>query len=106
MSRNTTLNSKIKYLAIFSVLLTSSTVFAASNVVAQSASNLVESNKLKQRKRSRPPVFSGQKVRSEAVVPLGNNQTTITDTVVRYVDENGNLTTGKMWCGMWMRMAT
>lgn len=95
MSRNTTLNSKIKYLAICSVLMSFSTVFAASSVVAQSASNIVESNKPKQKERSRPPVFSGQKVRSEAVVPVGNNKTTITDVVVRYVDENGNLTTGK-----------
>ncbi len=90
------------YLTISSCLLSQITVSAASNAIAQPASNPVETTivsqsikPIKQQKRSRPPVFSGQKVRSEAVVPMGNNETIITKIAVRYVDEDGKLTTGK-----------
>lgn len=46
------------------------------------------------RGRSKTPVFSGQKVRNKAVVPPGN-QEIITEILVRFVDEAGNLVSGK-----------
>jgi outer membrane protein insertion porin family len=46
------------------------------------------------RRRSKTPVFSGQKVRNRAVVPPGN-QEIITEILVRFVDEAGNLVPGK-----------
>lgn len=46
------------------------------------------------RRRSKTPVFSGQKVRNKAVVPPGN-QEIITEILVRFVDEAGNFVPGK-----------
>jgi len=46
------------------------------------------------RERSLSPVFSGQQMRSDAIVPVGN-QETITKIVVRYLDADGNPTQGK-----------
>ncbi|MFM2312417.1 MAG: hypothetical protein RLZZ04_1693, partial [Cyanobacteriota bacterium] len=46
------------------------------------------------RRRSKTPVFSGQKVRNKAVVPPGK-QEIITEILVRFVDEAGNLVPGQ-----------
>lgn len=62
--------------------------------MAQSESDNRVNRSVKPRRRSRTPVFSGQKVREEAIVPTGNREI-ITDIVVRYVDDEGNLTAGK-----------
>ena len=46
------------------------------------------------RRNSETPLFSGQKVREEAIVPIGNREV-ISDIVVRFVDEDGNPVEGK-----------
>ena len=80
--------------------LLSLSVLAASKAVAQSATsvaqlNISQSREPVKRRPRRTPVFEGQKVRKDAVVPAGNNEV-ITDIVVQYVDLDGNLTAGKV----------
>jgi outer membrane protein insertion porin family len=88
------------------VMLVLPLILANTDAVAQSKPNF-EHKQLKQltevapnpsSKRSRrspkTPVFSGQKVKNNAVVPVGN-QEIITDIVVRFVDREGNLIQGK-----------
>ncbi len=87
-----------RYSIFLSSLLYAISLFAASDAVAQSTNSEAELNSqssepAKKRPR-RTPVFAGQKVREEAVVPAGNNEI-ITDIRVQYVDDEGNLTTGK-----------
>lgn len=60
--------------------------------VAQSEPNPDESTVEQQ--RSPTPVFSGQQMRPDAIVPVGQNET-ITKIVVRYVNQDGNITTGR-----------
>ena len=83
---------------IFSGLFSVASALTANETVAQSVtskaqSNIAQSSQPAKRRRRRP-VFAGQKVREEAVVPAGNDEV-ITDIRVQYVDEEGNLTTGK-----------
>ena len=91
MSQYPTLRTK-DFAIVCSLL--SLAVFTTSNAVAQSESTQTNQSVDRSRRRSRTPVFSGQKVRQEAIVPAGNNQI-ITDIEVVYVDEDGNLTEGK-----------
>ena len=88
MSQYPTLRTK---LAIACSLLSVIAVFTSSDATAQSESD--EKNRPRPR-RLRSPVFSGQKVREEAIVPRGNKEI-ITDLVVRYVDDEDNLIQGK-----------
>ena len=75
-------------------------IFVNTNTVAQTEpSNQTLSgdrlNGQKQAQRnSRTPVFSGQRVREEAVVPQGNGEV-IRDIEVVFVNEDGNLVEGK-----------
>ena len=91
---------KFSILPIILLLL----IFTGNNAVAQSkhssenkkitvAERADNSTKLP-RQSSPSPVFSGQKVRDEAIVPVGN-QEVITNIVVLFVDEDGNLIEGK-----------
>lgn len=95
LSRYSTL--QIKGLAIL-WLLSVITVLTPSEAAAQTESNPIQSeqpNKLSEKpQRSRPPVFSGQTMRSDAIVPVGRNET-ISDIVVRYVNRDGNISAGK-----------
>ena len=59
-----------------------SLIFADNNVVAQST------------QPNKEPALSGRSVSKKAVVPEGEREI-LTDIVVRFVDENGNLTPGK-----------
>jgi outer membrane protein insertion porin family len=84
------------FMAILALLL------VGTNAVAQSKPNLknkqlteVGNNLSKRPRRNfKRPVFSGQKVKDRAVVPFGN-QEIITDIVVRFVDAEGKLISGK-----------
>ena len=77
--------------------LSIATIFSGSKAFAQSNQSVpdavVAQAEITQR-RLRSPVFEGQQVRQEAVVPAGNNEA-IADIEVVYVDEDGNLTEGK-----------
>lgn len=73
------------------------------NAVAQSKPRkdnpqiiVVQTKPVKQRphRRVKTPVFAGQKVREEAIVPWGK-QEIITEIVVRFVDQQGNLISGQ-----------
>ena len=81
-------------------LLSAIAVFIPNNAVAQ----IVPEDKTtvaqrtnhpsEQIRRWRSPLFSGQQVREEAVVPAGNNETIVEIEVV-FVDEDNNLIEGK-----------
>ncbi|MEM7591931.1 MAG: BamA/TamA family outer membrane protein [Cyanobacteria bacterium P01_A01_bin.83] len=83
-------------------ILSLTTLLSKSYAVAQSKPNTTKTVVGESTQQSttnitqRPPtpVFSGQQVGPDAVVPVGN-QEKITDIVVRYVDSDGNLTSGK-----------
>ncbi len=62
--------------------------------IAQAKPNSDETDNDQERSRLENSVFSGQKVRSEAIVPVGN-QEIITDITVRFVDEDGKLIAGR-----------
>ena len=87
-----------KYFIFLSGWLYAVSLFAPNNAVAQSIGsdelNISQSSQPVKRRPRRTPVFAGQKVRKEAVVPAGDNEV-ITDVRVQYVDRDGNLTTGK-----------
>ena len=71
--------------------------FCGNRAYAQSNSTLAETIAQSDRTQPRslqPPVFSGQQVRPDAVVPAGNNEE-IAEIQVVYADEEGNLTKGK-----------
>ena len=85
-----------RYFIFLSGLFYVISLFTASDAVAQSITSdeLDISQSSQPAKRRRRPVFAGQKVRKEAVVPAGDDEV-ITDIRVQYVDNEGNLTTGK-----------
>ncbi|MEO0835320.1 MAG: BamA/TamA family outer membrane protein [Cyanobacteria bacterium J06642_3] len=98
MRRYLTLQNK---LTVVIGILSLTTLLSKSYAVAQLAPNTTktivgepaqQSTNITQRPRT--PVFPGQQMRPEAIVPVGN-QEKITDIVVRYVDSEGNLTSGK-----------
>lgn len=83
------------------LLLSLTTIFTVTNVAAQEQPSTGNSQDLKpnqptesQTPRSRAPVFSGQQMRSDAIVPVGN-QEEITKIVVRFIDGEGNRIKGK-----------
>lgn len=100
MSQYSTLQTKC--LSVFSSFLCLTTVLTAKNAVAQAVPSTAQNPEavqpneptVKQRQRSLTPVFSGQQMRSDAIVPVGNEET-ISKIVVRFVDADGNLTKGK-----------
>jgi outer membrane protein insertion porin family len=78
-------------------------ILSNANAVAQSKSNLgnqqltevkTDSDSKRPRRKFKTPIFSGQKVKDRAVVPV-SNQEKITDIVVYFVDEAGKLISGK-----------
>ncbi|MEO0014911.1 MAG: hypothetical protein RLZZ535_3300, partial [Cyanobacteriota bacterium] len=80
-------------------------ILSNANALAQSKSNLgnqqlaevktdSSSKPRRPRQNFKTPIFSGQKVKERAVVPVGN-QEKITDIVVYFVDEAGKLISGK-----------
>lgn len=82
-------------LAILAEILTDSPVAAqVKPSFAHQQPTVVALENRQPRRRSKTPVFSGQKVRNKAVVPPGN-QEIITEILVRFVDEAGNLVSSK-----------
>ena len=77
--------------------ITVATIFFGDRAVAQSNLSIANATVIQtksNRTRLRSPVFEGQKVGEEAIVPAGNGRE-IADIKVVYIDEEGNLTDGK-----------
>ena len=86
-------SNKLKANLCVAVLLSVIFPYLDTVVLAQPNSENGSTNKTPTERLQRP-VFSGQKVTKEAIVPEGDGET-ITEIVVRFVDEDGKLVEGK-----------
>ena len=88
------LKLSIFWLVLLPFILVNTCAVAQTEPNNQTPSSDRPNNRQRPRRNLRTPVFSGQKVREEAVVPMGNGEV-IRDIVVFFVDEDGNPVEGK-----------